>query len=88
MSRHLLDTWDYQVVYAAMRNNALTVTPNLNLVDNVGFDSNATHTRKAPKYLRPRGSVSHELREMPVIFDQKADAYAKRRVFRFRLGRP
>ena len=40
-----LDTWDYQLVYLAMRNRKLTTIPRFSLVTNVGFGKNATHTR-------------------------------------------
>jgi hypothetical protein len=33
-----VDTWDYQLVLAAFRSNALTVVPNRSLIDNLGFD--------------------------------------------------
>jgi len=39
-----IDTWDYQWVYCVGMNHGLSITPNVNLISNVGFDSNATHT--------------------------------------------
>jgi hypothetical protein len=41
----LIDTWDYQWSYTNWYNNGVTVIPNFNLVKNIGFDDNATHTR-------------------------------------------
>jgi len=40
-----IDTWDYQWGFAKNRNNALSVVPARNLVNNVGFDDSATHTK-------------------------------------------
>ena len=39
------DTWDYQWTYACLINSGLTVIPNKNLVENIGFDIEATHTK-------------------------------------------
>lgn len=36
--------WDYQWTFACMVNGGLTVLPNANLVTNVGFDQEATHS--------------------------------------------
>ena len=39
-----LDTWDYQWVLTSMTQGSLSITPNVNLVSNIGFGSDATHT--------------------------------------------
>jgi len=39
-----IDTWDYQLLLSAWYKNALTATPNVNLVKNIGFGMDATHT--------------------------------------------
>lgn len=38
-------TWDYQLAWTVIRANGLWVVPRDNLVDNLGFRSDATHTR-------------------------------------------
>lgn len=38
------DTWDYQWLYVCLKNNALSVIPNTNLVENIGYGNDATHT--------------------------------------------
>jgi hypothetical protein len=40
-----LDTWDYQWVYSIWKESGLSVAPRRNLVRNIGFAENATHTR-------------------------------------------
>jgi hypothetical protein len=40
-----IDTWDYQWGYACFINNGLCVTPNVNLVSNIGFGKEALHTK-------------------------------------------
>ena len=42
--RGLVDAWDIPLAYAQISERKLTVIPPVNLVTNVGFDSNATHT--------------------------------------------
>jgi hypothetical protein len=41
----LIDTWDYQWHYAISRNHGLVAIPTVNLVRNIGFEADATHTR-------------------------------------------
>lgn len=40
-----IDTWDYQWSYVAISESLLTVVPAINLVSNIGFGLNATHTK-------------------------------------------
>jgi hypothetical protein len=40
----VIDTWDYQWAFACMRQGGLCVTPTRNLVANLGFGPDATHT--------------------------------------------
>lgn len=39
-----IDTWDYQWSYCAFANNGLCILPNVNMISNIGFGENATHT--------------------------------------------
>jgi hypothetical protein len=39
-----LDVWDYQWTLTCWLQNGLAIVPNINLVSNIGFDANATHT--------------------------------------------
>ena len=43
----LIDTWDYQWHFTISRHHGLVVVPTLNLVRNIGFEPEATHTRNA-----------------------------------------
>lgn len=36
--------WDYQFIFSIWKNKGMTIMPNVNLVSNVGFDDDATHT--------------------------------------------
>lgn len=39
-----VDTWDYQWLFASRLNGRLAVMPNVNLISNIGFGVDATHT--------------------------------------------
>lgn len=39
-----INTWDYQWVFASRINGRITVMPNVNLISNIGFGVEATHT--------------------------------------------
>jgi hypothetical protein len=44
-----IDTWDYQWVYANWVNNRVSIMPSKNLITNIGFGADATHTKnKSP----------------------------------------
>ncbi|MCE7065381.1 nucleotide-diphospho-sugar transferase [Dyadobacter sp. CY326] len=45
-----LDTWDYQWLYTIWKNNGLCIVPNANLITNIGFNSQGTHTQKTPDW--------------------------------------
>jgi hypothetical protein len=42
-----VDTWDYQWIMACFFQNGLAILPNVNLVTNIGFGADATHTFSA-----------------------------------------
>lgn len=44
-----IDTWDYQWLFTCWSQNQLTISPNVNLVSNIGFGPEATHTQNPTK---------------------------------------
>jgi hypothetical protein len=42
-----IDTWDYQWIYTCWKYDMWSAIPTQNLVENIGFDARATHTRHA-----------------------------------------
>lgn len=80
-----IDTWDYQWLLSNWAQNGLSITPNYNLVSNIGFGPAATHT-KSEEHLRansPTQSVAFPLKHPPfVIRDAKADGVTERRIFK------
>jgi len=44
------DTWDYQWLYSRLVHGMLSIVPGVNLVRNIGFGLDATHTFEPPKW--------------------------------------
>ncbi len=60
-----IDTWDYQWSFARLLQSGLSVVPSVNLVSNIGFGKDATHTINFfdSKANLPLSSMSFPLRE-------------------------
>ena len=56
-----INTWDYQFIYSLYFNKQLTLIPRLNLVQNIGFNDNATHTDKSNSKLLSKTSRDMEV---------------------------
>jgi hypothetical protein len=41
----LIDTWDHQWAFAHYRYSAYSIIPSINLISNIGFNTDATHTK-------------------------------------------
>jgi hypothetical protein len=39
-----IDTWDYQLAYLLQKNKSLCIVPKVNMITNIGFGVDATHT--------------------------------------------
>lgn len=81
MARHAIDTWDLQFVYACMHEGQLTVAPPVNLVENVGFRADATHTQRRPAYLQQTGPFTLPEPCPALTLDEKADRWLMRNVY-------
>lgn len=44
LRREKIDTWDFQLQFTNLFHDGLTIIPNVNLISNVGFGPDATHT--------------------------------------------
>jgi hypothetical protein len=77
----LKDTWDFQWQYSLSINNGLCITPNVNLVSNIGFNLNATHTIDNFHSLanRPTSSLASIVHPPFVSADHAADRYEFRK---------
>jgi hypothetical protein len=78
-----IDTWDYQLTLSLWLAGCINIQPNLNLISNIGFGPEATHTKHDGKF------ACLPAREMPfplkhpdiVVRDDISDDYTERNVF-------
>jgi hypothetical protein len=82
LARKEIDTWDGQLVYMCMRTGMLTATSNTNLIDNIGFNEQATHTLVDLGELQPITAISLPTIRQLVQLDKKADAWTQKNHFR------
>jgi glycosyl transferase family 2 len=78
------NSWAYRWMFAAWSHSGLTVLPSVNLVSNIGFGEQATHTLRhdASKANLGLGEMVFPLRHPPyLIRDAQADAYSQRHLF-------
>jgi hypothetical protein len=74
------DTWDYQWVYTNLKLNCLSIMPTKNLVSNVGFNLDATHTTDTKNNL---SSIPFEKMNFPLVhpkfscYNPNYDFYSK-----------
>ena len=79
-----INTWDYQWTFSCWIQNGLTVLPNVNLVSNIGFDGDATHTtgKDNPNSKMLVFNLSLPLKHPNwVIMDKIADDYTQKMIF-------
>lgn len=78
-----IDTWDYQWTLSCWLKGMLTILPNENLISNIGFGADATHSRGSNIYAEMKTStIRFPLRD-PLINlpNQAADKYTAERMF-------
>lgn len=78
-----IDTWDYQWLYTMWINRGLAIAPNTNLISNMGFGNNATHTTDGYSHLAALkiseiGALKHP---KSVKRDKRSDGYMKGKYF-------
>lgn len=75
-----LDTWDHQWTFTCWKQGGLTALPAENLISNIGFGPEATHTRRGSKFSRmATGSLDFPLRHpAKVERNLRADHFTQR----------
>lgn len=77
-----VDSWAYRWTYSLWRDNAVSANSRVNLVTNVGFGPDATHTRRGDV-----GGIPEQIATFPLVHptdvtaDDRADREVSRRVF-------
>ncbi len=78
-----IDTWDYQWLFSCWMQNRLSIIPSVNLVSNIGFAEDATHTKSGSPY----GNMLTEAIPFPLVHppyvaqNKQADEFTQRHVF-------
>ena len=72
-----LDTWDYQWLLALWSQSGLSAVPEKNLVQNIGFRDDATHTKTPGHFLAEQGADDlWSIRHPPLVFrHREADQF-------------
>jgi hypothetical protein len=75
-----IDTWDYQWIYSTWLHSMVSVVPNRNLVRNIGFGPEASHTSGHDPFADDRlERVEFPLDHPPsVVRDRRADRFTER----------
>jgi hypothetical protein len=84
-----IDTWDYQWIASIWQQGGVVATPNVNLVKNIGFGPDATHTTSPLNFLSnnsfyPLGELTHP---SAVMVNMAADKHIFNYVFEGNLKR-
>jgi hypothetical protein len=82
-----IDTWDFQWIFASFIQNGLHVLPAHNLVSNIGFGQEATHTKKESKLSRRKTFELEFPLQHPefIIRDAQADSFTDQYVYQCQL---
>ncbi|MGA0559399.1 nucleotide-diphospho-sugar transferase [Larkinella sp. VNQ87] len=80
----LIDTWDFQWCYTIWTHNGLCINPNQNLISNIGFGIDATHTRENNEIFsnRPVQPLNEIVHPRFIIENRQATEYSLQNYFR------
>lgn len=80
----LIDTWDFPWQYACWVRQGLTILPEVNLISNLGFGDDATHTTDGQSRLAnlPTHDIGSLVHPDWIAVDQEADAWTWETIFR------
>jgi len=78
-----MNTWAGRWVYAIYNNNGICISPNVNLISNIGFGNTSTNTKKEDDILNniPTESLENIIHTESIIVNNKADTFLFEKVF-------
>ncbi len=86
--RRINTVWDYQWTFNCWLQNQLSIVPNQNLISNIGFGENATHTKHTKgSFVKTYANMPTELISFPlkhppyIIRDLKSDRFMQKSFF-------
>lgn len=75
-SHDKIDTWDIQWTFSCWFNEGITIVPNKNLVSNIGFNKNATHTKEDSKLANlPTETITNIIHPKKILINKEADLF-------------
>jgi hypothetical protein len=77
--------WDYQWVFTILTNDAICITPRKNLVLNIGFNEDATHTSLTPSWYK--NVALSDLYQLKHPTEIKVNTKADKRVIKLLFGK-
>ncbi len=83
-----INTWDYQLVYAILKNGGMAISPQFNLVKNIGINNRATHLslHDSKKNLQIH-KIAFPILHPPMVVDKDADLYTFTQIYSRSAGR-
>ena len=82
---HRIDTWDYRWTFSCWREGMVSVLPRVNLVKNIGFGNDGTHTTVSPISEYRESELTFPLNHPTIrMVDSNADRLVHNRLFSFR----
>jgi hypothetical protein len=80
MFNGLINSWDFQWTFANWKTNSISILPNVNLISNIGFGADATHTtnsgNKDIENLPTFAMDANLVHPKKIVVDVKADEFA------------
>jgi len=82
MKQKQIDTWDYQWTFTMWHHKFLTVLPNKNLVANIGFGEDATHTMVENEFSNlTAGDIYLSKHPQNIVENKEADLFTTKLMF-------
>jgi hypothetical protein len=83
-----IDTWDYQWNFCIWNSQGINIVPNVNLISNIGFGIDATHTTgSSPFENMPMKDIGSIIHPKNIQVDKKADRHVSGRVYKIKRNR-
>lgn len=83
----IIDTWDYQWTYTCWSQGGLSILPESNLVSNIGFRSDATHTKQNSLFASlPTVEIQEILHPLFILRNENADTYTANHMFKTKFN--
>lgn len=77
-----LNSWAYPWMFTCWANSSLAILPNVNLVSNIGFEANATHTQDDSSLANLSTQHINEIKHPTfIVQDKNADFYTFARYY-------